>query len=108
MGLSYLLFILLMLMSSTLGAEQLKQVFNPFTGKPDYITKVDPSTLITPCGSSPLGIQFTDTASCTWCETIDTGGVLTTALISCPATGFILMEDGTYILQEDGSKIVVE
>lgn len=65
------------------------------------------SSNISTCGSSPVGIQFTDTANCSWCETINTSGVLATALIACAAT-FILMEDGTYILQEDGTKIVVQ
>jgi len=62
----------------------------------------------TACGSNPSGLQFTDTNLCTWCETVDTSGVLTTALISCPGTKYMLMEGGTHILMEDGTKILTE
>ena len=62
---------------------------------------------VTLCGTGNNGIQFIDTASCKWCQTVNTSGSIVTALISCPATGFILMEDGTFILQEDGTKILV-
>lgn len=90
-----------MLSSSFAGAEQLKTVFNPFTGKPDYITKIE-------CGTTPKGVQFADANGCTWCQTINTSGVLSTALIAC-LSSFILMEDGSFILQEDGvSKIITE
>lgn len=40
---------------------------------------------ITTCGSNPTGIQLTDSASCTWCETVATAGNLVTTLIGCPA-----------------------
>ena len=63
---------------------------------------------VTLCGTNPVGIQFVDANSCKWCETVNTSGIMVTALLSCPATGFILKEDGTYILQEDGTKIMVE
>ena len=93
------LIFILALAASQAFAEKTKTTYNPFTGKLDYITKID-------CGSNPVGVQFIDANSCTWCETIDTSGVLTTALVSCGAS--ILMENGTYILQENGTKITVE
>lgn len=39
---------------------------------------------ISTCGSSPVGIQFTDADSCTWCTTVATTGNLVTTLESCP------------------------
>lgn len=38
----------------------------------------------TACGSNPAGLQFTDSASCTWCTTVATTGNLVTTLQSCP------------------------
>lgn len=57
---------------------------------------------------SSIGPILLDSNGCTWRAGVDTSGVLTTALLNCPASGFILMEDGTFILQEDSSKILVE
>lgn len=36
------------------------------------------------CGSNPIGLQLSDSASCTWCATIAPAGNLITTLISCP------------------------
>lgn len=100
MGRSRYVYLFLIFLAAPVKAEQLKTVFNPFTGKLDYITKVS-------CGTSPIGTLFTDSNNCNWCETINTSGVLSTTLIACIA-GLILMEDATYVLQEDGTKIAVE
>jgi len=94
-----IIILILVLAASQVLAEKTKTTYNPFTGKLDYITKID-------CGSHPVGVQFVDANNCTWCETIDTSGVLTTALVTCGAS--ILMENGTFILQEDGTKITAE
>lgn len=109
MGQSILLFLLLIIISSPCFAEPTKTVFNPFTGKQDYITRIDSNTVVagtnvsvlsnsngtvtisssgsgggTTCGSNPIGVQFTDASSCTWCETVAITGNLITTLISCP------------------------
>lgn len=58
--------------------------------------------------TSSVGPILTDSNSCTWRTGVNTSGVLTTALLNCPGGGFILMEDGTFMLQEDNTKILVE
>jgi hypothetical protein len=51
-----------------------------------------------------------DSNDCLWKETINTSGAWVATLQHCPPTGgSVLMEDGTYILLEDGAnKITVE
>lgn len=118
------------LIADVCRAEQTKFIYNPFTSKLDAITALSSSTL--PSGStqyiqntltpttntqsfsvqvgsfSVAGWYIMDTANCLWNTSITTLGVLTTTLISCPSTGFILMEDSTSILQEDSTFIPVE
>lgn len=111
-------------------AEQTKLLYSPFTGKLDYITKLDSTTL--PSGStqyiqntltpttttqrfsvqvgsfSVAGWYIMDSDDCLWNTTINTSGVLTTALMNCPSIGFIIMEDNSFVLQEDATFIPVE
>lgn len=96
----FLILVFIVFAAQALQAETLKTVFNPFTSKFDYITRLDASTTIT------VGpIILTDANNCRWSTGVNTSGVLTTASLGCPS---ILMEDGTYILMEDSSKILVE
>ena len=97
---SVLVFLFLIMMGAVVEAAY-KPILNPITGQFDYVT-----VLYTCNGAT--GITFTDSNSCTWCATISTGGSVTTSLIQCPVIGDILMENGTYILQENGGKIAVE
>lgn len=65
------------------------------------------SHIFNPGGSSTL----TDANGCIWAigNTIDTSGVVSTTLISCPgASSAILAELTGYILQENSSKILTE
>jgi hypothetical protein len=73
--------------------EKTKTIMNPFTGQLDYITRLDTTTLIAGTGIS---------ISCTGgvCTITNTGGG--------GGTTYVLMEDATIILAEDGSKILTE
>jgi hypothetical protein len=73
-------------------AEQLKTVYNPFTGKNDYITRLDATTIVAGAGISVSCVNGI-------CTITNTGGGGTT---------FVLMEDGTDVLAEDGSKVLTE
>ena len=88
------IFILIVIfsMSSCLWSEQTKTVFNPFTGNPDFITRLDNTTLLAGTGIS---------ISCTngVCTITNTGGGGTT---------YVLMEDASKVLAEDGSSILTE
>lgn len=72
--------IALVFLTSSLWAEPTKTVFSPFTGKLDYITKIDSSTAIT-----VASISLYDSAGCLWTETVNTSGSWIASLISCPA-----------------------
>ena len=74
-------------------SEQVKTIFNPFTGKQDYITRFDATTLLAGTGIS---------VSCTngICTITNTGGG--------GGTTYVLMEDSSKVLADDGSKILTE
>lgn len=98
--------VFLIFLSVTSYAEQTKTVFNPFTGKLDYITVLSSSTL--PSGStqyiqntftpttttqvfsvqqgsfSVAGFYMMDSDNCRWQTTVATTGSLVTTLIGCP------------------------
>lgn len=97
----WLLFMTAVLYADTSSKLNIKTTDSSVSTYP-YQLKVSPGTLTdngdgtatlttggggggTSCGSNPLGIQFSDSNSCTWCETVSTAGNLVTALISCPA-----------------------
>lgn len=61
-------------------AESTKTVFNPFTGKLDFITKVDTGTVL-----SGSAFRTADVNSCLWDISVSTPGNLITTLVSCPA-----------------------
>jgi len=84
--------LILLLLPVFASAEQTKTIFNPFTGNPDFITRLDTTTLLAGTGIS---------ISCTngVCTITNTGG---------GGTFFILMEDSTAILAEDGTKLLTE
>jgi hypothetical protein len=88
-----LFLIVILFVSSWSAAEQLKTTFNSFTGTPDYITRLDGTTLLAGAGIS---------ISCTngICTITNTGGG--------GGTTYVLMEDGTVVLAEDGSKVLTE
>ena len=88
-----LLFIVILFVSSWSFAEQTKTIFNPFTGNPDFITRLDGTTLLAGTGIS---------ISCTngICTITNTGGG--------GGTTYVLMEDGSVVLAEDGSKVSTE
>ena len=88
-----LLLIVILFISAWSFAEQLKQVYNPFTGNPDYITRLDGTTLLAGAGIS----ISCNNGICTITNTGGGGG-----------TTFVLMEDGTDVLAEDGSKVLTE
>lgn len=41
---------------------------------------------ISDCGTTPPGIEFTDTDGCTWCTTVATTGNLVTTFETCPVS----------------------
>jgi hypothetical protein len=98
MGFKSKLFLLLTLCASTASSEQLKTVYNPWTGKQDYITKLSSTTL--PTGSThyvqtnPASQQTTqfNTSSGT-VATINTGNLHFNTL-NCVVTA----KDGTCLL----------
>jgi hypothetical protein len=84
-----LLFGTIVRLTPSARAETTKTIFNPFTGKLDFITALSSTTLTTAgaalaCPSNANGLLLTDSASCTWCETVATTGNLVTTLINCP------------------------
>lgn len=84
--------IVILFVSSWSFAEQTKTIFNSCTGCSDFITRLDGTTLLAGSGIS---------ISCTngICTITNTGGSGTT---------FVLMEDSTVVLAEDGSKVLTE
>ena len=95
-------FFFVLFFSSIVYAEPTKTVFNPFTGKLDYITRVDSTTISglgfvlktgdtmtgdLTFGTDSIGPIITDSASCTWRITVATTGNLITNLLSCPGAG---------------------
>jgi len=85
------LFVLLFL-SSSAWAEQVKTIFNPFTNKPDYITRLDTGIQI-----SVGSVNLPDAINCIWDVTISTNGNLTTTLVSCPSSGGTVCQNGVPI-----------
>jgi hypothetical protein len=85
--------IILIFISAWSFAEQLKTVFNPFTGKQDYITRLDGTTIVA--------------GNCISVSCVN--GVCTiTAICGGGSTTYILMEDSSIVLAEDGSKLLTE
>ena len=76
----FLLFGTVALLTRILKAETTKTVYNPFTGKLDFITKIDTGTAY-----GFLNVQLVDSAGCLWKETVDTAGSFVATQISCPA-----------------------
>lgn len=66
-------------LASVCSAESTKTIFNPFSQKLDYITRIDTSTVVS--GSS---FRTSDASSCLWDITVNTAGNLVTTLVSCP------------------------
>ncbi len=58
--------------------------------------------------SDAVGPVLADSAGCTWRVGVNTSGVLTTALLACPGSNSMLMEDGTKVLMEDSTFILLE
>lgn len=78
-------FFFILLLTSVCSAESTKTIFNPFTQKLDYITRIDTGTVIN--GSS---YRTVDANSCLWDITVNITGNLVTTLVSCPVvTAFV-------------------
>lgn len=72
-------FFFILFLTSVCSAESTKMLFNPFTQKLDYITRIDTGTVIS--GSS---FRTSDSNSCLWDISVSTPGNLVTTLVSCP------------------------
>lgn len=72
-------FFFILLIASVCSAESTKTIFNPFTQKLDYITRIDSSTAIT-----AASINLYDSSNCLWRAIINTAGAWVTSLVSCP------------------------
>lgn len=77
-----LFFVLILLLSQSTRAEQVKTIFNPFTNKSDYITRVDTATIM-----YASSYRTIDATNCLWDMKVDTAGALVIALVSCPVSG---------------------
>lgn len=104
-----LLFLLLFL-SSPLLAETTKTVFNPFTGKSDYITSLE--TINGVCYQWPSSLPSSDSL-CLGESVVNSCVVL--AWTSCsggpvtPASAnYALLEQTDFLLSEDGTKLQLE
>lgn len=104
---TFAIFLIVLFFAGTMA--QASVISNPGGGSGTFVSKTgDTMTGDLEFLSATKGVVFLASNGCRWRTGVDTTGTLTTTLLSCPATGSLLMEDGTFILTEGSAFILTE